>query len=482
MVPLVEAASPKTEVLLLHAPYPGRLKFDGVPSSLLHAVAPFAHRLAARGRLDTLGWIDPGIPNPDYRAELEARLRNPGLRAVCISTSNAAIEEVAFAVQLARDVAGPRVLVVVGGPHEDDCIEKAATRITGVDLSIAGDAEYALDLVLATFLDQDEAPPEFARRLPTALRDARMRGRFAATSPHWGGESIAFDGGILGPADLAPPVWTTKRVRFPIFSAPETLPVLASRGCPYGMCTFCAEPNRRDARVVREDFSFLRELVAMRPGAALYFQDSIFPRSAAVDSVLLPLLSELGVEWGCQVYLRALSKPWLARLAAHGCTYVYTGLESASPEILAAVGKVNMGPEVALERLRWIRDTGMRVGISLMFGAMDLAGRLLETAATVDATVALADSILATGTRVTGFYPNVLTVLSGTELERGLRRSGCVLDFYRMPRCDVFAGFEDGGVGYNFVSLANAGDFKDRQALALRIVEAGQQLQRSWAA
>jgi radical SAM superfamily enzyme YgiQ (UPF0313 family) len=193
----------------------------------------------------------------------------------------------------------------------------------------------------------------------------------------------------------------------------------------------------------------------MRPGAAVYFQDSIFPKNERIERELLPLLKELGVEWGAQVYLRALSRPWLETLRAHGCTYLYTGLESASQEILAAIGKKNMNRNVALERLTWMRDLGFRVGISLMFGAISLDGRLLETEATVAETLQLAADIRALDVDVTGFYPNILTVLAGTELERSLRARGIRLDFYRMPRAEIFAGYEDGGVGYNFVTLGD---------------------------
>ena len=40
MVVLRQAVDP-TDVLLVHAPYPGRLKFQGTPSSLFAAVGPF---------------------------------------------------------------------------------------------------------------------------------------------------------------------------------------------------------------------------------------------------------------------------------------------------------------------------------------------------------------------------------------------------------------------------------------------------------
>ena len=50
-IPLIQDASSTTSVLLLHVPYPGKLKFHGMPSSLLHAVSVFAHRLVREGQI-----------------------------------------------------------------------------------------------------------------------------------------------------------------------------------------------------------------------------------------------------------------------------------------------------------------------------------------------------------------------------------------------------------------------------------------------
>jgi hypothetical protein len=252
---------------------------------------------------------------------------------------------------------------------------------------------------------------------------------------------------------------------------------MVSRGCAYGRCTFCAEGKRGGGQLVRRDFTWLEELLAGSPGAALYFQDSIFPINQVVRDELLPMLRAWGGEWGCQVYLRALSRRFVRLLAEHGCTYVYTGLETASSEILTAIGKTSLNRELALERLAWLRDEGLRVGISLMFGSMSTAGALLETEETVDETVALAQAIVRAGVDVTGFYPNVQTVLPGTALARGLAAAGHELDFYRVPLCETFNALEDGGVGYNFLTIPSM-RAAGKERVAERIAAAAAAVQR----
>jgi hypothetical protein len=155
-------------------------------------------------------------------------------------------------------------------------------------------------------------------------------------------------------------------------------------------------------------------------------------------------------------------------LAAHGCTYVCTGLESGSEALRIAVGKRGLGGPLASERLRWISDQGIGLGLSPMFGAIGPAGTLLETEDTVGETMRFVEDLVDGGRDIAGIYPNVLTVLPGTRLARALAMSGVGLDFYRVPRTAEFEDMEDGAVGYNFVTLG----FDRKQALSERVAEA----------
>jgi hypothetical protein len=307
--------------------------------------------------------------------------------------------------------------------------------------------------------------------LPWLLADVPVRGKARVTSRAWGTRAL---GSVGEPVDdfLCRP-WTDRRVRFDVFGGMETLPLMVSRGCPYGRCTFCGEAGYGGQRVA-QDLASLDHVLQAFPGAAIYFQDSIFPSSSAVRTALLPLLRDAGRPWGCQVFLPTLSRAFASLIAEHGCRYVYTGLESGSPALRACVGKSAFHDEVIFERLAWLSDAGVELGISLMFGVIDERGCLQETEATVEQTVELACKIVARGIQVVGFYPNVMTVLPGTRVDRGLRAAGHVLDFYRMPHVMEFEGLEDGGVGYNFASIP--GMSGDANALVNAVREASRQL------
>ena len=469
MITLRQAVDP-TEVLLIHAPYPGRLKFQGVPSSLFAAIGPFAIENPDR----QVSYLDPREPSPEFDHQLKALLSSRKVKALCISTSTAAIEETARIANIAAQVS-PTTLVIVGGPHENDIEQKAATRLAGVHVSVAGEAGAILRWLLERFLTGGVDPPTFTESLtPADIQAADVCGRFTVACSAWPAP-LAFDRGQSRHRDPRPLICPERYPRFDVFDAPSTIPLMVSRGCSYGKCTFCAEANRDGSVIRTSDYAWVQELAARTPEAALYFQDSIFPAGNSSSSELLPLLRQLGREWGCQVYLPTLTERRVAELAEHGCTYLYTGVESGSPSVLGAIHKPAVTRSVVLERMRWARTRGIRLGISLMFGSMSIEGELLETTATLTDTRALAHAIADTGVTITGFYPNVQTVLPGTALARGMAASGTNIDFYTMPRCALFDSLEDGGVGYNFLTVAQP--TAQRLAVAEGIVATAQEVQ-----
>jgi len=469
---VIGRADQGTQVLLVQAPYPGKLKFDGQPTSLLFAATPLVRGMARCGRLGEVGFLDPGSASESFYGELEALARSGSLRLACISSTTAAIEEASRVARILR-AGSVDLLIVAGGPHEDDCAEPMACRIPEVDISIGGDAEGPLESLALAHLDTGGRAEATVSRMPEFLQALPLIGRGHVASKALGRRPFAFgEGGHIDDLLLRP--WVEREVHFDVFPGRSTLPLMLSRGCSYGRCTFCAEAISGGQRTTPA-FTPLVTLLEAFPGAAVYFQDSIFPTSRAVREEVLPVLRDAARPWGCQVYLPTLSRSLPALLAAHGCTYAYTGIESGSEELRATVGKRALRDGIVSERLMWLADAGIRVGISLMFGVMDLAGRLLETERTIDETLAFVHRIVAEGVPVAGFYPNVMTVLPGTVLARGLEDAGYRLDYFRMPRVPEFEDLEDGGVGYNFASIPGVAHGRD--AIVERVREAAREIE-----
>ena len=67
-------------------------------------------------------------------------------------------------------------------------------------------------------------------------------------------------------------------------------------------------------------------------------------------------------------------------------------------------------------------------------------------------------------------------MLPGTTLDHGFAARGLDLDFYSMPRAHEFTGFEDGAVGYNFLTVSGSTSVEERQ-LACTIAMAAKEIQ-----
>ena len=448
---VIEEAGPQTRVLLVHAPYPGRLKFDGQPSSLMSAAASLVSDLDSEDRLNEVGWLDPGFPSEDFYQTLEHVAGGGELRVACISTSTAAIGEAARIARVLRELAGESLLIVGGGPQEDDCELPMAERLPEIDVSIGGDGEDVLCSIAMEYLRCEKSRWKFLEEVHSLLKTHLFTGGGSVSVKgqlpwNWKSEKAASADSIIRRP------WTSRTVRFPVFADRETLPLMVSRGCSYGRCTFCAEADGLGQRVA-SDLDPLFHLIEAHPEAALYFQDSIFPSTRFAREQLLPFLKESQRSWGCQVYLPTLSREFARLLVENGCTYIYTGVESGSEELRVATGKRGLCDSLVRERLKWIGTSGASVGLSLMFGILDAHANLLESEHSVEATIAFAHQCLADGLLVEGFYPNVMTVLPGTPVALGLAKAGVKLDFYSMPRVPEFSELEDGEVGYNFASV-----------------------------
>lgn len=121
------------------------------------------------------------------------------------------------------------------------------------------------------------------------------------------------------------------------------LSYMASRGCR-NRCAFCSEcmvfPRLRYRRadLVGAD---LRALIANHPGVqGIRLQDSALNSDHDRFLALLSPIASAGRMWGANLIAAPeLDDDVCARLAASGCVFVSMGLEAASDELLAKMGK-----------------------------------------------------------------------------------------------------------------------------------------------
>jgi hypothetical protein len=120
------------------------------------------------------------------------------------------------------------------------------------------------------------------------------------------------------------------------------LPILTSRGCPYG-CSYCPYPTgqglkwryRSPGNVVDEIEHLVRDLGV----EYVLFRDPMFSlNQKRVVAVCEEILRRgLRVRWACETRVDCLEDPTIAIMARAGCTGINFGVESSDPEIQKGV-------------------------------------------------------------------------------------------------------------------------------------------------
>ncbi len=158
---------------------------------------------------------------------------------------------------------------------------------------------------------------------------------------------------------------------------PRSLPMIASRSCPYA-CTFCYHPTGRVYRMRSLD-GFFAELDSMIERFAINMiaiLDEIF---AVKKQRLLDFCARIkpyGIKWMVQLHVSTVDEDVLDAMHDAGCTYISYGLESANDAVLESMQKkaTRAQIEAALELTR-----KKKIGIQGNFIFGD-AAETLETA------------------------------------------------------------------------------------------------------
>jgi radical SAM superfamily enzyme YgiQ (UPF0313 family) len=137
--------------------------------------------------------------------------------------------------------------------------------------------------------------------------------------------------------------------------------MVTSTGCPF-RCAFCAiAPLPRYLNPLDRVLEEVRECVERHAIREIDFFDADFlcdrPRALELCRRLGAFGSKL--EWSCRTRIDSIDREVLALAKSSGCRQMYVGLETADPGAQKRLRKV-VSPSGARERLRWMRDAGIR--------------------------------------------------------------------------------------------------------------------------
>ena len=199
--------------------------------------------------------------------------------------------------------------------------------------------------------------------------------------------------------------------RLPFAVAHPWATVLASFGCPFG-CAYCNSGTfgykARDPGNLAEELDLVQALGIRH----VFVRDMTFAADRAHGAAIVDVLEGRGLTWNCHCRIDRVDQALLGSMAASGCVMIHFGVESASADLRAALGR-GTGVERAADAFRWAREAGIGAGAHFILG---LPG---EDEADVGRTIALARSL-----RPDYASFNVYTPRAGSALARRLRDEG----------------------------------------------------------
>lgn len=394
-------------IVLVHAPTAdSEALFRGAPMSLLYAVSVLYNKLSKGAfppfRVDDVVLFDPAlsdVKDPEGAVERFADfLRDVRPVLVAIGTTSYAFF---WAIKIAEKIKQtyPACPVILGGPHEDEyggVGPGASISQHGnlFDFSVEGDGEFLFDFLFSQLYKEKfnvGAVQEtlFGDQTVTQSCDGFGAIRFShddntvtlRTTPLYR-PGLALR--AVKPLNLNalpfPPrslLAENHKKLFSVFTWPDgtakrSAQMMTYRGCPY-LCNFCTERGSYNGRSIE---SVLKELYVLKEEGyeAVFFDDStfhLFHHLADLLSELRSCRADLKMEFGCltraDLIVSRRDRYPLESFVEAGFTYFYLGLEHYSDEALREIQK-GYGTVEIDQCLDLLKDTSIRLGVSLLFG------------------------------------------------------------------------------------------------------------------
>ncbi len=305
-----------------------------------------------------------GLSSAEAVAAVTAEAGEPGTLLV-VRTSLPTIDaDLAFCEQLRRRL--PAATLVLYGPAVGPLLRHIQT-VGSVDRVVLGEADQPV-LDLARGLPPGEVAglawregDEWRQTPPrTAERDLDR-----LPFPRW--DLLPIDRYVMPRSSVS------GTMRF--------LPMLSSRGCPFG-CNYCPYPvgqgllwrHRSPGNVVDELEHLVRDLGV----EFVIFRDPLFSanRQRVVEICEEIVRRGVTVEWRCETRVDCLDEPTIAAMAKAGCTGVNFGVESIDPQVQKNVERKPITEARFIETMGTLRRHGIA---TFAFFVVGLPGDTIDT-------------------------------------------------------------------------------------------------------
>lgn len=269
------------------------------------------------------------------------------------------------AVEIARLAKAAGALTVLGGVHASALAPEIAEEFGDIfDYVVFGEGEITM-LELAGKLEGGASKSEMSGVKGLAYHDG---GKVVVTTPRpfiSDMDSLPMPARELLPQNIFYPNLHNARYR-------ECLTMMTSRGCPF-RCSFCASHKATGSlyrthspQYVLDEMEHLRRTYGARQ--ILITDDTFTLNKARLVAICEGMIKrKLNLEWFCFSQVTAVDREILSLMKRAGCYNIGFGVESASPRVLAVMGKP-ISPEKCRAAFDASRELGLKTQAFFVFG------------------------------------------------------------------------------------------------------------------
>ena len=183
--------------------------------------------------------------------------------------------------------------------------------------------------------------------------------------------------------DLPFPDWADYVKRYPLknnfigFNSKTTIPLSASRGCPYSCFHYCTYPLQQGRKVrYRSVDNIIKEIkywIEKLKTNKFAFRDPVFSINRKYTvSLCEQIISEnLKIEFQIETHLKNLDDELIILLKRAGLKMIYVGIESSSPNVLKNIKRFTIDNDHQYQIIKKLKENGIIVKSMFMLANPD---------------------------------------------------------------------------------------------------------------
>jgi len=154
----------------------------------------------------------------------------------------------------------------------------------------------------------------------------------------------------------------------------KTIPIIASRGCPYSCFNYCTYPaqqgrvvRRRSVKNIISEIKLWKEKYNIN---SFLFRDPVFSiNNPQTEQLCNELVKEgLKIKFGIETHLNNLNLQLAKKLYSVGLRYVEVGIESSSDKVLRDCKRFSIRKDKEVDLVKAIEKIGIKVKIMFIYG------------------------------------------------------------------------------------------------------------------